>query len=109
MIKFWEIKRGEARVDVYAADIYDDAIYIAVGEESGSLLLCNELENAERVNRPGVVDYRDARGDYGNEYPDAKAAVEYLLENKLIEVDEAKYVGPEHDSTLPARCDELVF
>ena len=108
MIKFWKIKRGEARAEVYAADIYDDAIYVAVGEESDSLLLCNEFENAERTHRPDIVDYRDARGDYGVEYPDAKAVVEYLLENKLIEVDEAKYVGPEHDSTLPARCDELV-
>ena len=109
MIKFWEIKRGEARVEVCAADIYDDAIYVAVGEESDSFLLCNELENVERANRPDIVDYRDARGDYGNEYPDAKAVVEYLLENELIEVDEAKYVGPEHDPTLPARCDELFF
>ena len=29
----------------------------------------------------------------------ARAVVEYLLENKLLEVDEAKYVGPEYDPT----------
>ena len=43
--------------------------------------------------------FRDNRGVFGNEYPDARAAVEYLLENNLIVVDDAKYVGPEYDPT----------
>lgn len=80
-----------------------------IKDDSPSRALCRELQTLESENLCDIVKYREERGVFGNEYPRARAAVEYLLENNLIEVDEAKYVGPEFDPTIPARCDELIF
>ena len=106
--KFWEIKRGEAFVDVYA--FRGSLTYYGVPKETEpSKALARDLQAAEDENCREIVRFCDSRGVVGNEYPLARAVVEYLLENKLVDVDEAKYVGPEYDDAIPARPDELVF
>lgn len=109
VIKFWEIKSGKAQVDVYAFTLSGPACYIAIDNAAGSLALAQELEKAENDHRREIVRFRDNHSVVGNEYPRARAVVEYLLGNKLIAVDEAEYVGPEYDDTIPARPDELIF
>lgn len=105
LIKFWEIRRGVSIVEVYALGVAGSVFYVVIKEDSPSRALCRELQTLERENLSDIVKYREARGVFGNEYPRARAAVEYILENKLINVDEAKYVGPEYDSTIPTRAE----
>lgn len=109
LVKFWEIRRGAATVEVYALGVAGSAFYVVIKDDSPSRALCRELQTLERENLSDIVKYREAQGVFGNEYPRARAVVEYLLKNKLIEVDEVEYVGPEYDDTIPARCDELIF
>lgn len=106
--KFWEIKRGDARVDIYA---FRGALtfYVVPKENVSNKKLALEFQTAEDENRQEISKYCDKRGVVGNEYPFARAVVEYLMENNLIAVDEAEYVGPEYDDTIPARCDELIY
>ncbi|MBR2004057.1 MAG: hypothetical protein IKK39_02130 [Thermoguttaceae bacterium] len=105
-IKYWEITCGSSQVDVYAFGTYGDACYLGIKDDAPTLALCRELEEAENANRSKIVRFRDNRGVFGNEYPDARAVVEYLLENKLIAVDTAKYVGPEYDPNAPNGVEE---
>lgn len=101
LIKFWEIRRGVAIVEVYALGVAGSVFYVVIKDDSPSRALCRELQTLERENLSDIVKYREARGVFGNEYPRARAAVEYLLENNLIAVDEANYVGPEYDPNAP--------